>query len=279
MRRMWCPAIVAAVFILSKQTTAQTPIPTNKELSFEVASVKPNTSGSGSSRAGSLPDGRGFRATNIPLRLLIQTAFRLRAFQLTGAPAWIATARYDIDARAAENAPTGQAMTMLRALLADRLKLVVHTETRDQPIYALVPARSDGRLGPQMKPSMTDCVPPPPDERGPRASACGMNSNSGNNGGTATGIGQSTEQIAALLGNFVVDRMVVDRTGLAGRYDIELKWAPDTLSTAAGAGGATTPEGASIFTALQEQLGLKLEAQRGPVEFLIIDSIQEPVPN
>jgi len=169
---------------------------------------------------------------------------------------------------------------MLRAMLADRFKLVVHAETKEQPIYALVLARADGRLGPQMKPSTVDCTPPTTPERGPQTSACGTNTSVSNNSGTLKGTGRLLADIAETLGNFVADRMVIDRTGLTGRFDIELKWTPDNLAAGpAATGTATVPDGASVFTAIQEQLGLKLEPQRGAVEFLVIDSIEQPTPD
>jgi uncharacterized protein (TIGR03435 family) len=124
--------------------------------SFEVASVKPNTSGSGSSSLNTLPGGR-FQATNATVRQLILAAYRLKRLQLTGGPSWIDSEHFDVEARAAENVPPEQTMTMLKGLLGDRFKLVTHNETKDQPVYALVLARNDRSLGPQLKPTTLDC--------------------------------------------------------------------------------------------------------------------------
>jgi uncharacterized protein (TIGR03435 family) len=126
---------------------------------FEVASVKPNTSGARASSTHTLPGGR-VTATNVTVRQLILGAYGLRGLQLTGGPSWIDSDRFDIDARAPENTPPEQVFPLVRALLADRFKLVVHTETREQPIYALVLARADKKLGPQLKESTLDCTKP-----------------------------------------------------------------------------------------------------------------------
>src|SRR5688572_7320751 len=146
---------ILALFVCSVIASAQSPA--SSDVAFEVASVKPNKSGSGSSSSGTRPGG-AFVATNITPKLLILSAYRLRPFQVAGGPGWIDSDRFDIVARPPENAPANQAMPMLRSLLADRFKLVTHTETKEQPIYALVPARADGRLGAQLKRSTLDCT-------------------------------------------------------------------------------------------------------------------------
>jgi uncharacterized protein (TIGR03435 family) len=190
-------------------------------------------------------------------------------------PDWLDSARFDILARAPENTPQSQALAMLRALLADRFKLMAHTETKDQPVYALVPVRADGRLGPKIKPSTMDCSAPS------TAPGCGINTNTTNTSGLMKAGGRSITDLASALGNFIVNHMVVDRTGLTGTYDFELSWTPDTLQSVLPdvPPGANPSDAPSIFTALQEQLGLKLEPQRGPVEFLIVDSVEQPTPN
>ena len=262
------------------------------DVPFEVASIKPNKSGSTNSSSNT-PPGGGFRAANVTARQLILNAYRLRNFQLTGGPAWIDSDRFDVVARSPENAATDQVGARLRSLLADRFKLTVHIETKEQPIYALVTARADGRLGQQIKPSTLDCSRPspgstqrgaagqttPPASPAPEQFTCGTNTSVSNSqaSGTMRGGGRSLADIAATLGNFVVARMVIDRTGLSGTFDFELKWVPDNMRAGGpDPAGASTPEGPSIFTAVQEQLGLKFEARRAPVEFLVIDSISQP---
>src|SRR5688572_10964918 len=155
--RITIALLLVGAAVLSAQ--APTAISTSTDVAFEVTSVKPNNSGDTNSSTG----GRGgnFRATNVTLRRLIVYAYRLREFQIAGGPGWLTVDRFDIQARAPENA-TADNPAMTRALLKDRFKLVAHTETREEQIYALVVARADGRLGPAMKPSTRDCQPAQP---------------------------------------------------------------------------------------------------------------------
>ena len=255
------PIRIALVLVATASTLvlAQTPapIPMSTDLAFEVASVKPNNSGSTSSST----SGRqgSFTANNVTLRGLIIFAYRLREFQLTTGPGWITSERYDILARAPENVRTDNP-AMVRTLLRDRFKLVAHQETRQDQIYALAMARSDRKFGPLIKPSTLNCA----------SAQCGINTLSGRMVGT----GQSMTQLVAALGSFAVRRSVLDRTALTGRYDFDLQWTPDT-----SVGSGTANDAPSIFAALQEQLGLKLETGRGPVDFLVIDSIERPAPD
>jgi uncharacterized protein (TIGR03435 family) len=146
LRHLLIPLVVAA------SVAAQTPEPT-----FEVASVKPNKTGSpGGSFV--MPPGR-FAATNIPLKVLIANAYQLSFFQIVGGPDWVSTERFDVAATAPVLSPVDQARAMVRTLLKDCFKLVVHMETRDTPIYALVKARAGERLGPSLKRSTMDCGP------------------------------------------------------------------------------------------------------------------------
>jgi uncharacterized protein (TIGR03435 family) len=173
---------------------------------------------------------------------------------------------------------------MIRALLAERFKLTVHNETKDLPIYALVMARSDGRLGPELHRSETDCAalmaagrgrgaPPAPPQPG-APMPCGVRIGPGN---LAAG-GAALSQVASSLSMFV-GRVVLDRTGLTGAFDINLTWTPDQMpQRPPGAPDLPIdPNGPSIFTAVQEQLGLKLDSARGPVEMLVIDRAEHPV--
>ena len=275
---------------------------------FEVASIKPNNSGDGRVLLGNQP-GR-FTATNVTLRLLIRNAYQVQDFQITGGPSWLNSDHYDIvakiDASVQEeiaaarggvgpSAIPGQGpnplQLMIRSLLAERFKLVVHTESKDQQIYALVMARSDGRFGPLLKKSETDCaaivaamrgrgpargLPPPGPPQPGEPMPCGIRIGPGN---MAVG-GSTLAQFANSLGMFT-GRVVLDRTGLTGNYDFNLTWTPDQMpQRPPGAPDLPIdPNGPSIFTAVQEQLGLKLEGQRGPVEMLVIDRAEHPVEN
>jgi uncharacterized protein (TIGR03435 family) len=258
--------------------------------SFEVASVKTNTSGDQRVMIQTPPGGR-FTATNVPLRNLIVLAYRLQNFQLIGGPDWIRSERFDIVAKAEGNlppftpsGPPEPLLGMVRTLLAERFKLVVHHETRELPIYALVVARTDGKLGPQLHPAVVDCEaaalrarggPPPGPPPGERPT-CGMRIGPGQMMAGGTPLSQFVNPLSQF-----VQRTVIDRTGLTGAFDFDLSWTPDQLPQGPPPPGAPPlppidPNGPSIFTALQEQLGLKLDAQRGPVDVIVIDRAERP---
>ncbi len=234
---------------------------------FEVASVKRNTSGDAEGSIGPRPG--GYAMTNIPLRLLIVRAYELRSFQVVGGPGWIDGERYDLNARAPEGTPPNQIFAMLRTLLAERFKLVAHLEKREQPVYALVTARADGRLGPRLTASTLTCSGQPD-----QSDRCEMGGSFTGSGGTLKGVGQPLAVLATHVST-AVDRIVQDRTGLAGGFNFELAWSGSGLKPAPGA----PSELPSVFTALQEQLGLTLEPSRGPVDVLVIDSATRPTPD
>ena len=257
--------------------------------SFEVASVKQNISGESRTRMQTQPGGR-LIVTNARLKSLIATAFDMSEPQslidsrILGGPEWIGSERYDINAKAntefkpSPDGPPRELLLMIRSLLLERFKLKAHMETRELPIYELVLARVDGRLGPEMRKPAADCdaaiaagIPPPrqPGEPPP----CGLM------GGPARTIagGATMQQLAGNLSNRV-ERLVVDKTGLAGRFAFTLAWTPDRIPTEAPPPGIPQidPNGPSLFTALQEQLGLKLEPAKGQVDVLVIDSVERP---
>jgi len=260
------------------------------EQKFEVASVKPNGSGDGPNRLALQPGGR-ITAENMSLRNLVRFAFQVQDFQLVGGPEWIAKERFDIVAKAEHDitpAPpgtTGPGQLMLRSLLADRFKLAIHQEKRELPVYALVVARSDGRLGPQLQRSTVDCQaivaaqlgrggPAPMVNGRPQ---CGMR----NAPGTLLGGGFPLSQLLTALSPFV-QRTVVDRTGLTGNFDVELHWTPEQILTpppGAPPLPPIDPNGPSLFTAIQEQLGLKLESTKDSVDVLVIDHMERPTPD
>jgi uncharacterized protein (TIGR03435 family) len=246
---------------------------------FEIASVKPTKSGV------PLPFVRspGRFTMRAPLRVLIQNAYQLlQDAQLVGGPSWLTSDRFDIVATVAGNPPPEQIPLMLRALLADRFKLVVHTETRELPIYAFVLARRDGKLGARIRPATFDCLaargrakgslPMPPESSG--REPCAMRFRPGNI--IAGGI--SLAQLADRLAPFV-NRVVIDQTGVAGNFDFDLEWTPDQWKPDVTQQSQIIPNGPSLFTAVQEQLGLRLEAARGPVQVLVIDSVEQPTPD
>jgi len=287
------------VLILGVNLMAQASAPAEAP-KFEVASVRPNTSGDNKMSNQILPGGR-YNAVNIPPRLLIMNAYGLQEQQLVGAPPWISSERFDIVAKAegeigppaSRDGGPSPMQLMIRSLLEERFKLKVHREPREVAIYSLVLARPDGRLGNGLKVSAVDCEaflaarrkggpPPEPPKPGERPQ-CGARVGFGE----LTAGGRPLTELVSLL-SATVGRSVVDRTGLTGSYDIDLRWTPDRVLQRTGAaasepirvnGVEIDPNGPSIFTALQEQLGLKLESERGTIEALVIDSIERPTPD
>ena len=280
----------------SRPLAAQSRTAAADALTLEVVSIKPNPAGRGAmTQTRGLPGGR-LILTNMQVRLLIGTAYRVQSYRLIGGPAWIEREAFDIVAKADRELTPARGQrpfdAALKALLADRFKLVVHTETKQLPIYELVLARSDGRLGPNLMPSpTTDCTailaeveasaaraggPPPPPLPGGQAPPCGAV----NRLGLLSLDSAPIARLAAFLSG-ELNRAVVDRTRLPGLFNARVTWTPDQLPA-----GPLPPDlppidpnGPSIFTAVQEQLGLKLEPATGPVDVLVIDSIERPTPN
>lgn len=256
---------------------------------FEVASVKPNKSGESVGSIGSRPGGQ-FVVRNNALRNMIRNAYELQNFQIVGGPDWIDQEKFDITAKApTENPSTQEFRVMVQALLADRFRLVVHRETREMPIYALVLARPDGRLGARLNRSMTDCAAIAEAARrgGPPPAPAAPNPNGAPQCGTRTLPGRilaggvSMADLARNISNFA-GRMTLNKTGLTGVFDLDLEYTPDQLPPEGTLPpGVPRPpvDGPSLFTAVQEQLGLKLDPQRGPVNVLVIDSAQLPLPD
>lgn len=282
-------ATVSVTALPSARVGAQSSGPSEPGPTFEVASIKPNKTGDQRVMMSMPPTGR-FTATNVPLRMLLRQAFDVQEFQLVGGPSWITSDRFDIIAKAPEGmVGPNQVRPMLRALLADRFKLVTHRETRDMQIYALILARADGKLGQKLSPAKTDCEavfqrgraggPPPPLPQPGQPVECGFMIGPGTMNAGGMVIGELARSLSPFVG-----RMVVDKTGLTGRYDFQLTYAPE--GRAGGPPGApplgapepapVDPNTPSLFTALQEQLGLKLDSQRGPVDVVVIDRVEQP---
>ena len=246
---------------------------------FEVATVKPNTSGDSRMQTVTRPGGV-FVAVNAPLKLLIADAYigaqPGAVDRVLGGPEWMQSARYDVNAKASTEwrlSPTGppvELLLMVRTLLEDRFRLRVHREARELPAYELVAVRP-GILGPKLRKSAADCskllTRPPQPAPGVRPE-CGF---AGGPGGLMVG-GITMTQLAQFLQR--VGRPVIDKTGLTGRYDFDLAFAP--LGPPA-AGAAADPSLPTIFIALEEQLGLKLQSTNGPLEVVVIDSLEHPV--
>jgi len=236
------------------------PLPT-----FEVASVRLNKSGV---RGGSTEFSKGgerFTAINMPFGALVLIAYNITVRQLSDPPEFVSE-KYDVIAKAEHSVRSDEMLRMLQALLADRFKLVIRRETREVPVYALTLARGGPKLQPAASPDSHASVPRTP------AHASGNEVRSGHVAFQAESMSDFAWALTRMAG--IGDRIVVDQTGLRDRYDFELKFGRDRL------GPENVPsQDPSIFSALQEQLGLKLESKKAPVEFLIIDHVERPTEN
>ena len=248
---------------------------------FEVVSIRPNRSGE-ERTASMVTPGARYQATNVTVRMLIKTAYQVHDDQIVGGPGWIDLERFDVLARGTgDPSPTEfvtQARLMLRPVLADRFKLSFVRQSREIPVYALTLAESGGTLGPQLRRTDERACSGPPQVVPVASSAAEQNppmpcdsafSRPGHIGARGRDIGMLTTQVFQWA-----DRVVVDRTGLSGRYDWDTQWTQEALSV-----GASAVPVVSLFTAVREQLGLRLQATRAPVEVLVIERVERPSPD
>lgn len=298
-RHVWSLVLLACFVAAAGRSSAQAPA----QPSFDVASIKPNTSGTNQRQFNIGLKGR-FTATNVPLFDLVRFAYAeggpdgilgpLPPNRLMAAATWAGGARilqsdkFDVVATTDPSASQEQVLVMLRSLLTERFALRVHRETRDLPIYALILARSDGSLGPRLRPSKIDCGAMAPDSTatvpvtdGFVATPCrGLR----NVPGKATGRAVTIPTLAALMSGWVDDhRPVEDRTGLTGNFDIDLDWTPDQPRSVPPPGAPSLPptdaDGAGLFTAMQEQLGLKVQSTKKSIDILVVDYATRPTEN
>ena len=262
--------------------------PAGGALPFEVASIKRS---SGDARKAFvlqrfLPGG-GFEGFNVTLGSVIRLAYGLQDFQMAGAPTWVDSDRFDIQVRGPKGAVESEAPRRLQSLLAERFALKAHRDKRDLPIYALVLARADKSLGPRLRRSQFD--PEKIKEQDAKLLREGPATFTPLECGLIAGrrLGSCGSTIAELATRFpmYVGRLVVDRTGLTGLYQYDLRFGDQPIPGAGPGGGfpfptqPADPDAPTLFTALEEQLGLKLVPQTGPVEVLVIDHVQQPKPN
>ena len=268
---------------------------TQRAPTFDVVSVKvyKPEPGRGPSGAISILPGGQFRAPSANLRGLIAAAYGLLDIQIVDSRQLLGMTRFEIEGRTTPDVSAADGRAMLRSLLEDRFGLVAHRETRDLPVYVMTMARDDRKPGPQLNPSGPECAlpkgpngvpPPPPPPAGPRigrvlalngsASRCGslfFNS-------TAGGHWSLRETTLARVADVLVEQLgrpVLDRTALAGNFDVDFTYTPDNPVVE-----VSTPSNApSLTTALREQLGLRLESTRAPVEVFVIDRVQAPTEN
>ncbi len=215
-------------------------------LAFEVASVKLHTTSGINERSGIEETPGLIRAENLPLKMLIQIAYEVRNYQFSG-PSWLDSVRYDVVAKPPAGYTRSQFRSMLQVLLTDRFKLAVHHESKQIGAYELIVGRSGLKLQ---------------ESTGPRTF---FTTRPGLISGTRVSMRELASALAGLL-----ERPTSDHTDLTGLYDVKLEWTPDS---------ATGDVGISIFTALQEQLGLKLEAARASVDMLVVDRVERPTPD
>jgi uncharacterized protein (TIGR03435 family) len=228
--------------------------------SFEVASIKLSDPGLG--RPNISIAGRTFTTRGFTLQDYVRLAYDVPGFQITGGPGWIKSERYDITAKAEAgygNLTVDNMRPLIRSLLAERFQLVIHRETKELPVYALVVAKNGARL-------QANAGAPGPQVNGGRGQLRGIRVN----------MSLFVAQLRSQVG-----RTVVDRTGLKGEYDYTLQWTPEPGQLRPPGVEAPSPDanGPSIFTALQEQLGLRLESTKGPVETIVIDRAERASEN
>lgn len=243
-----------APMLRAQSGSAQTQISTQGRPEFEVASIKPSVIPPGGRITVMMEtQGERFRATHEPLINLIAFAYNVHLFQISGAPDWVSSFEngYEIDAKAGTGISTDESRLMLQSLLADRAKLKLRSEKKELAVYELCVGKNGSKL--------RAIEPPGPGDR------------SGTFGrvGVLVGIKTSMEQLSGVL-SMRLDRPVLNKTGINGYFDFKFEYAPDNQPDSAAP---------SIFTALQEQLGLKLESTKEPVEVLVLDHIEKPSAN
>jgi len=251
-----------------------------KEPAFDVAAIKTTDDLRAVSFSMVQPGGR-YIGQNMSLRLLIKTAYGVHDSQIVNGPSWIDSARWDINAKAEgyKDATTfrDQARLMVRPLLADRFRLVLHHEQREIPVYALVLAKANDQFGPNFRrDDERDCDKPMPPMTAAEtaaepivAMACGGDLF---NPRHLEARAMTLNYMLIGLGRTSIDRVVVDHTGLTGKFDWEVQWVPDDLRVEP----AKRPEGPSIFEAFRQQLGIKFEPTRARVDVLVIDHAERP---
>ncbi len=232
-------------------------------LTYEVASIRPSASGERGGGIKPIPGGEAYTAKNVPVKLIIALMYKLPMRQVTGGPSWLESDHFDIDAKADHSYSKDDLQEMFRNLLADRFNLKFHIETKEDNIYALTVDKSGAKMKPNPKPDPAN-IP--------------INFNGW---GAITAKGADMKYFAWFLGQGFQEenRAVLNLTNLPGFYDFTLTWRPDILPGAKEELPAEMLDRPSIFDAVREQLGLKLTAQRGPVDFLVIDHIDKPSAN
>jgi uncharacterized protein (TIGR03435 family) len=251
---------------------AQSPPVSDQVLAFEAVSIRPNTSGVPQMIISAPPSGL-VTGSNVTVLMLIRYAYGIPDFRVVGAPAWASSMHFDVTARGPAQASADTTRAMVRTLLADRFAARVQPGTREMEMDVLT--RAGRGLGPQLRVSQRPCdaaaAEPPGGER------CGVRPAFGRITGRDVSIGE----VAGGIG-FMSRRHVVDETGLTGRYDVTLTYTPDAVVLNPSVRvefPSIDPDGPSLATALREQLGLRLQQRRGPVDVLVVEQVEMPAPD
>ena len=288
-------ALVGVVVLDMPRVRAQSLATGVAPLAFEAASVKMNKSGSPQGFDKISPGGR-FTATNLSLEYLIRFAYErsprsrgLEPFEVVGGPDWIRSDRFDVNTTASRPVSLTELRSMLQALLVERFQLKLHYETRQAPVYRMVVAQRN-KLGPQLRHTQTDCANVAADPT--RGITPGQSEPCGYFGPSPTAPMGSDRAYQAIRGLTMTDfalrlypylgRRVIDETGLSGFFDGEFEFTSEIVMPPPPPGQPNPYDGRvlpSIFAVLPQQLGLKLDSQRGPVEIIIVDSAAHPSDN
>lgn len=282
MRTLIAASAIAMATLAGPRSWAQEPRPAlSPTLTFEVASVKVNESQTRTPMRW-LPGGRFIMG--LPVQVILTSGYGVPMYRIVGAPEWVTRVFFDIDARADRQPTLDERPAYYRGLLEERFRLKAHVEQREMDVYALVLAHADGRLGPGLRRSTVDCdtviaesrtraeagAPPQPPAPGARP-VCGS---VGGGSSLTAGAAELTGLVAMISAG--LETPVIDRTGLTGRFDIDFRSAPLRVGAVPPPSIAELP---SVFTAVQEQLGLRLETTRAPIPVLVIDHIEMPTAN
>jgi uncharacterized protein (TIGR03435 family) len=282
--------VVAAIAGLAVANTRQEQSSTASKVEFEAASIKLNRSGS-SGHHEHFTHGR-LVAVNITVKSLIEDAYGVNDYQISGEPNWVDSDAYDIDAKMDDDAAAAflklpdeeraeQRKRIFQALLAERLGLNVKHETKDLPVFAMVVTKGGVKFSPTKSPAQLAGAPD--SSADPNQPRRGVDVEGRGREYTLTGTGVKMSRLANALSDQpeVERRLVIDETGLTGEYDLALKWTQEKPTDIREAGGSAVLDTSwpSLFTALQEQLGLKLEAKKGPVDTIVIVHVERPSEN
>ena len=257
-------AMLMPILLTAAGGLCQLKTDTAPRLEFEVASIKPSKPGADGGGIKPLPGGQTSVATNIPVKVMIKLMYHLNDRQISGGPGWLETDPYDVEAKADRSHNIDELHVMFQNLLADRFKLQYHKETRTLPAYELVVDKSGAKLTENHSPEHFDIPIKPTGFGSLEATHCSMS-------------------YFAWLISQRLDRPVIDQTDLTQFYDFKLEWTPELppgLAARPDAAANLPPtNGPDIFTAVREQLGLKLDSHKGPVEVMIIDHVERPSEN